>query len=248
MTEIALSVDYRAFVEMLKERVRTAQIRASLSVNRDLVFLYWSIGKDILTRQEKLGWGAKVVDQLARDLRSSFPDMKGLSARNLKYMRSFAEAWSEEEFVQQAAAQIPWFHNVVILQKLKEPDARRFYVEHTRINGWSRAILEFQIEQRRHLCQGRAPSNFERTLPPPQSDLAQQITKDPYCFDFLTLADDAHERELERGLVEHIRDFLVELGVGFAFMGTQVHLGIVTRTPTTRAVPQASSPIAPGKG
>jgi predicted nuclease of restriction endonuclease-like (RecB) superfamily len=188
------------------------------------------------------------VEQFAKDLQRAFPEMKGFSARNLKYMQALADTWPDDEFVQQAVAQIPWFHNVVIPRKLKEPAARRFYVEHTRINGWSRAILEFQIEQRRHLCQGRAPSNFERTPPPPQSDLAQRITKDPYCFDFLTLADDAHERELERGLVEHIRDFLVELGVGFAFMGTQVHLGIVTRTPTMRAAPRASSPIAPGKG
>jgi predicted nuclease of restriction endonuclease-like (RecB) superfamily len=221
-----LSSDYRAFVESLKERVRTAHIRASISVNQELVLLYWRIGKDILARQAEFGWGAKIVDRLAKDLRVAFPEMKGFSARNLKYMRGFAEAWPDEEFVQQAAAQIPWFHNVIILQKVKEPAARRFYLEHTRVNGWSRAVLEVQIEQHRHQRQGQAPNNFDHTLPPPQSDLVRQITKDPYCFDFLTLADDAHERELERGLVAHIRDFLVELGVGFAFMGTQVHLNV----------------------
>ncbi len=226
MSDIVLSADYLSFVEAIKERVRTAQIRASLSVNQELVLLYWRIGKDILSRQERLGWGAKVVVQVAKDLRRAFPEMKGFSGRNLKYMRAFAEAWPDEEFVQQAAAQIPWFHNVVIIQKVKEPEARRFYVESTWVHGWSRSILGLQIEQRQYQRQGQAISNFERTLPSSQSDLAQQITKDPYCFDFLTLAGDAHERDLERGLVEHIRDFLVELGVGFAFMGTQVHLSV----------------------
>ena len=200
MSDIVLSADYLSFVEAIKERVRTAQIRASLSVNQELVLLYWRIGKDILNRQERLGWGAKVVVQVAKDLRRAFPEMKGFSSRNLKYMRAFAEAWPDEEFVQQAAAQIPWFHNVVIIQKVKEPEARRFYVESTWVHGWSRSILGLQIEQRRHQRQGQAISNFERTLPSSQSDLAQQITKDPYCFDFLTLAGDAHERDFGGGM------------------------------------------------
>ncbi|HHH29209.1 MAG TPA: DUF1016 family protein, partial [Polyangiaceae bacterium] len=226
MSDTTLSSEYRAFFEELKERVRAARLRASLSVNKELVLLYWHIGQDILVRQEQLGWGAKVVERLSTDLRRAFPDMKGFSARNLKYMRAFAEAWPDESFVQQAAARIPWFHNVVILQKIKTPEARRFYIEQTYRNGWSRAILQVQIEQLRHLRQGAAPTNFEHTLPPPQSDLARQSLKDPYCFDFMALHDKARERELERGLVEHIRDFLVELGAGFAFMGTQVHLEV----------------------
>jgi len=226
MNELAISHDYQAFLETLKERVRKARMRASLAVNSELVLLYWRIGREILARQEELGWGAKVIDQLAKDLRRAFPEMKGFSARNLKYMRAFAQAWLDEEFVQQAAAQIPWFHNVVILQKVKDPEARAQYVGYARQYGWSRAVLQLQIDQHLHERQGQAPNNFAQTLPPPQSDLAQQITKDPYCFDFLTLADDARERDLERGLVKHIRDFLLELGAGFSFVGTQIPLQV----------------------
>ena len=167
MSNVALSTDYQTFVETLKQRVHEAQLRASLTVNQELVLLYWHIGKDILARQERLGWGAKVVEQLSTDLRRAFPEMKGFSSRNLKYMRTFAKSCQDEAFVQQAAAQIPWLHNVVILQKVKNPEARRFYIEHTRTHGWSRAILQVQIEQRRHERQGVAPTNFERTLPPP---------------------------------------------------------------------------------
>ncbi len=220
------SANYLSFLDALKERVRTAQVRASLAVNSELVLLYWHIGRDILSRQDALGWGAKVIDQISKDLRASFPEMKGFSARNLKYMRAFAEAWPDEQFVQQAAAQIPWFHNVVILQKVKAPEAREYYIQSTSAHGWSRAILSLQIEQRLHERQGQAPNNFKHTLPPAQSDLAQQITKDPYCFDFLSLGTDLKERDLELGLVEHIRDFLLELGAGFSFVGTQVHLDI----------------------
>lgn len=135
--------------------------------------------------------------------------MKGFSARNLKYMRAFAKAWPEEQFVQQAAAQIPWFHNNTILEKVKDDQARRFYIEHAQTHGWSRSILTLQIESQLHVRQDKSVTNFTAKLPPPQSDLAQQITKDPHCFDFLTLQDPAQERDLERGLVEHIRDFLL---------------------------------------
>ena len=226
MSDLPISPDYRAFVSELKTRVRSAQLRASLSVNRELILLYWSIGRDILARQASQGWGSKVVQQLSTDLRRAFPDMKGFSARNLKYMRSFAKAWPDEHFVQQAAAQIPWFHNITILEKVKDDHARRFYIEHTQSHGWSRGILTLQIERQLHLRQGNAVTNFTATLPPPQSDLAQQITKDPYCFDFLTLQNSAQERDLERGLVEHIRDFLLEMGAGFSFVGSQVHLEV----------------------
>ncbi len=226
MSHTELSSEYRAFVETLKKRVREAQLRASLAVNQELVLLYWGIGKEILSRQEELGWGAKVIDRLARDLRRAFPEMRGFSARNLKYMRAVAEAWPDEDFVQQAVAQIPWGHNLRILDKVESLESRRFYVIETLKHGWSRAILQLQIEQGLHQRQGRAHSNFARTLPPPQSDLAQQVTKDPYCFDFLTLRQDALERELEQGLVEHIRDFLLELGVGFSFVGSQVPISV----------------------
>mgnify|MGYP001026524879 CR=1 FL=1 len=212
---------YKTFLSGLKERIRTAQVKAALAVNQELVLLYWQMGQDILQRQKKEGWGGKVVTQLAKDLKREFPDMKGISRTNLLYMRAFAEAYPEKEFVQQLVGQIPWGHNVRLLDKVKNPDERRWYIRQTIINGWSRNVLEIQIESGLYQRQGDAVTNFERTLPQPQSDLAQQLIKDPYNFDFLTLRKGALERELEAGLVSHIRDFLLELGVGFAFLGSQ---------------------------
>jgi predicted nuclease of restriction endonuclease-like (RecB) superfamily len=217
---------YDDFLRDLKERVRAAQVRAALAVNRELVLLYWQIGRDILERQEREGWGAKVIDRLSHDLRREFPEMKGFSARNLKYMRAFAQAWPDEAFVQQVAAQIPWFHNCVLLDKLKDPTARAWYAHAAIAHGWSRAILDLQIESRLHERQGKAVTNFVSTLPAPQSELAQQMLKDPYTFDFLSLHDEAVERDLERGLLLHLKDFMLELGVGFAFLGSQHHLQV----------------------
>jgi predicted nuclease of restriction endonuclease-like (RecB) superfamily len=188
--------------------------------------LYWQIGRDILDRQEREKWGAKVIDRLATDLKRSFPDMKGFSPRNLKYMRAFAEAWPEEPIVQAVLAQITWYHNVAILEKLTTSEDRIWYAKAAIQHGWSRNVLVPQIEAGRMHRQGRAVANFECTLPSPQSDLARDITKDPYNFDFLTLGDDAHERDLERGLLDHLRQFLLELGVGFAFVGSQYRLTI----------------------
>jgi predicted nuclease of restriction endonuclease-like (RecB) superfamily len=217
---------YAQFLADLKSRIRSAQVRASLSVNRELVLLYWQIGRDILYRQERESWGAKVIDRLATDLKRAFPDMKGFSPRNLKYMRAFAEAWPEESIVQGVLAQITWYHNVAILEKLAKSEDRIWYARATVQHGWSRNILVHQIEAQRRNRQGKAVANFDRTLPSPQSDLAQDITKDPYNFDFLTLGDDAHERDMERGLLEHLRQFLLELGVGFAFVGSQYRLTV----------------------
>lgn len=222
----ALPKDYAAFIEGLKERIAAARVRAALSVNRELVQLYWEIGRDILERQQKQGWGAKVVDQMARDLREAFPDMKGLSPRNLLYMRAFAEAWPDGQIVQQLVAQLPWGHNLMLLRCLRDQFAREWYARKTIENGWSRAILEAQIETRLFERQGKAATNFSRTLPEPQSELAGQLLKEPYNFDFLSLHDKAVERDLERGLIAHLRDFMVELGVGFAFVGSQVHLQV----------------------
>jgi predicted nuclease of restriction endonuclease-like (RecB) superfamily len=188
--------------------------------------LYWQIGRDILERQARESWGAKVIDRLAVDLKRAFPDMKGFSPRNLKYMRRFAEVWAEEEFVQQVAAQLPWFHNCVLLDKLSEPGDRDWYARAAIQHGWSRAVLVHQIESGLHRRQGKAITNFDRALPSPQSDLAQEVTKDPYNFDFLTLGKEAHERDLERGLLDHLRQFLLELGVGFAFVGSQYRLTV----------------------
>lgn len=221
-----IPADYAVFLQALKERIRNAQVRAALAVNSALVELYWQIGHEILARQTQLGWGAKVIDQLAKDLRSEFPEMKGFSPRNLKYMRAFAEAYADEQFVQQVVAQIPWGHNVRLLDKVQDPNLREWYARKTIEHGWSRAILEAQIEARLHERQGQAITNFQHTPPAPQSELAQQILKDPYNFDFLSLHDEAIERDLEQGLLKHLEKFVLELGVGFAFVGRQYHLEV----------------------
>lgn len=223
---LIISDDYKNFFESLKSRISTAQVKAALAVNSELVLLYWQIGRDILDRQKTQGWGAKVVDQLSKDLRSAFPQMKGFSTRNLKYMRSLAEQYSDKQFVQQAVAQIPWGHNVRILDYVKSPKEREFYIRKTIENGWSRDVLVWQIESKLFERQGKAVTNFELTLPKPQSDLANQLLKDPYNFDFLTLHDNAVERDLENALIANIQKFLPELGVGFAFVGSQYHLEV----------------------
>lgn len=218
--------NYESLLQDLKLRIRESQLRASVSVNRELVLLYWRIGRDILVRQDRERWGAKVIDRLAKDLKQAFPEMKGFSPRNLKYMRTFAETWPDESIVQQVAAQIPWFHNCVLLDKLNRQEERTWYATAALHHGWSRSVLVHQIETGLHARSGLAITNFERTLPPPQSDLAQQITKDPYAFDFLTLGGDIRERELEQGLLAHLRKFLLELGVGFAFVASQHRLSV----------------------
>ncbi len=213
--------NYDAFLSILKQRIRTAQVRAALAVNQELVLLYWQIGREILQRQQDEGWGTKVIERIAKDLKREFPEIKGFSRTNLLYMRAFASAYPDEQFVQQAAGQIPWFHNCVLLDRVKAPEQRVWYIQQTIENGWSRAILEMQIESRLYERQGSAVTNFGQTLPKPQSDLAQQLIKDPYNFDFLTLGKEAQERDLERALVDRIRDFLLELGAGFSFVGSQ---------------------------
>jgi predicted nuclease of restriction endonuclease-like (RecB) superfamily len=217
---------YQQWLEALKAQIQQAQFRTAVRVNSELILLYWQIGKSILDKQETLGWGAKVVDRLAKDLQKAFPTIKGFSLRNLKYMRAFADAYPDEAIVQQAAAQIPWFHNCILLDKVKDPKARVWYIQQTLKNGWSRNVLAMQIDSGLYKRQGAALTNFEQTLPALQSDLARQLLKDPYSFDFLGLGDEAQEREVEQALLLHIRDFLLELGVGFAFVGSQYHLEI----------------------
>lgn len=218
--------DYAELLAGLKRRIRTARLRAAQAVNRELVLLYWSIGRDILARQRAEGWGTKVIERLAVDLRRAFPEMTGISARNLKYMRAFAEAWPEEEFVQQVVAQLPWGHNTLLLDAVKPPDQRAWYARRAIENGWSRSVLGHQIEGGLFARQGGALTNFSRTLPAEQSELAQQLIKDPYSFDFLSLGPDMLERDLERGLIEHVRSLILELGKGFAFVGSQYPLEI----------------------
>jgi predicted nuclease of restriction endonuclease-like (RecB) superfamily len=226
MTDSLIPPTYDRFLKDLKQRIRTAQVKAALAINQEMVMLYWSIGRDILQRQESEGWGTKVIDRLAKDLKAAFPDMRGFSPRNIRYMRTFALAYPDEQIVQRSAAQLPWRQTMVVLDKLKDQEQRLWYTAQSLENGWSRDILAMQIDSDLYRRQGGAVTNFDRTLPSPQSDLAQQLLKDPYNFDFLSLGKDAQERDLERALVLHIRDFLLELGVGFSFVGSQYPIEI----------------------
>jgi predicted nuclease of restriction endonuclease-like (RecB) superfamily len=218
---------YSEWLSDLKTRITTAQQHATLAVNRELLHLYWHLGRDILERQAREGWGAAIVDQVSHDLRSAFPELKGFSRSNLKYMRAFAEAWPDFAAIgQQAVGQLPWGHNLVLLTKVKEPETRITYAQRAIELGWSRSVLVMHIEQRTLEREGRALTNFEQRLPKPQSDLARESLKDPYHFDFLNVGIEANEREIESALVMHITRFLLELGAGFAFVGRQVHLDV----------------------
>ena len=292
-----LPSSYAPLLADLKARVRAAQVKAALSVNRELILLYWHIGREILRAQKAEGWGTKVVKRLAKDLAAEFPEMGGFSAPNLHRMLAFYDAWAPLEIVPQAVGQLdgsilsqpvtksggaaaqpplapilsqpvikldkveskqgrkgkvqqpvapivvqpvskledappeplvllPWSTNLVLLHKLKDPVVRLWYARKTLEHGWSRAVLAVQIESRLHERSGKAITNFDRTLPPAQSDLAREALKDPYTFDFLSLGEAAQERDLERGLVQHIQQFLVELGAGFAFVGRQVRIEV----------------------
>ena len=223
---IAPPPDYAAWLTELKARIHSAQQRATLAVNRELVQLYWQIGRDILARQNREGWGAKVIDRLAQDLRNAFPDMKGFSPRNFKYMRAFAEAWPDGEFVQEVLAQLPWYHQLALLDKLTTEEDRRWYAAKAIEHNWSRNVLVIQIETHLHVRSGQAVTNFAERLPAPMSDLARESLKDPYRLDFLGLGNEAQERSLEDAIVQHITRFLLELGAGFAFVGRQVHIEV----------------------
>lgn len=220
------SNDYVQLLDKLKERIRTSRLRAALAVNEELILLYWEIGRDILDRQDSAGWGAKIVDRLSADLKHDFPEMTGFSPRNLKYMRALAEAFPNREIVQQVIAQLPWGHAITLVEAVKDRAQRIWYGEQAREHGWSRKVLAFQIGSDLFARQGKAITNFERTLPTPQSDLAQALIKDPYSFDFLGLGPDVLERELERSLLDHLRSLILELGKGFAFVGSQYHLEV----------------------
>ena len=245
-----LPAGYAELLEHIKTRVRAAQVKAALSVNRELIQLYWDIGRLIVERQDREGWGKSIVERLAADIQRDFPGIQGFSPVNVWRMRSFflasrapeanlsqAVTDLKSENLSQAAtdsasqppepiAQIPWGHNQVLLFKLKDGAQRLWYAQQAVLHGWSRAVLTVQIETDLYARQGAAVTNFAATLPAPQSDLAQQTIKDPYIFDFLTLHADAVERDLEQGLIDHVRQFLLELGAGFAFVGQQVHMQV----------------------
>ena len=215
---------YGELIQNLKQEIQQSRIRAHLAVNKEMIMLYWNIGRQILERQELQGWGSKVIENISKDLRKEFPEMKGLSARNLKYMRRFAAEFEDSVIVQQIAAQIPWYHNCVIMDKISSYEERVWYIQKTIENGWSRNVLSLQISSNLYARQGSSINNFHNTLPSPQSDLVNSIIKDPYNLEFLDIKDKFSERELEGKLVDHIRKFLLELGQGFAFIGNQYHI------------------------
>jgi predicted nuclease of restriction endonuclease-like (RecB) superfamily len=217
---------YSEWLADLKIKISTSQQKASLAINRELVLLYWQIGNEILTRQNQQGWGAKVIERLAYDLRTAFPEMRGFSRTNLLYMRQFAETWCDQQIVQQLVGQLPWGHNLVLLDKLQNNEDRIWYVKKTIQNNWSRNVLVMQIESKLIERQGKAINNFELCLPKQQSDLAIECLKDPYRFDFLSLGKEAKEREIENALIKQVTEFLLELGAGFAYVGKQFHLEV----------------------
>jgi predicted nuclease of restriction endonuclease-like (RecB) superfamily len=217
---------YADWLKQLKTDIASARQRAALAVNAELVQLYGRIGREILLRQQAQGWGAKVIDRLALDLKDAFPDMRGWSSSNLKYMRFFAQHCPDGQFGQQVADQLPWFHIVTLLTKLDSAAEREWYAVQSVQQGWSRTTLELNIKNRLQKRQGGAVTNFEARLPATDSALAHDTLKDPYLFDFLGLGDDAHERDIENGLIRHITRFLLELGAGFAFVGRQFRLEV----------------------
>lgn len=218
--------DYASTFVEIKKRIQEAQIKAALAVNQGLIQLYWEIGTSILKKQQEDGWGAKIIEKLANDLKSTFPNMSGFSLTNIKYMVQFAKTYRSSEISQQAVGQLPWGHNILLMQKIDTLEERLWYASQTIENGWSRNVLSTWIDSGLYKRKGKAITNFTRTLPPTQSDLAQQTLKDPYCFDFLTIQENFNERELENGLLDHIQKFLLELGQGFAFVGRQYHLEV----------------------
>lgn len=222
----ALPETYAVTLQEIKGYLQSARIRAVLAANPIQLEAYWHIGNVILARQQEAAWGAKVIDRLAADLQEAFPDMSGLTSRNLLSMKIFAREFPAGEIAKQPVSQLPWGHVIRLLQMVKEPAAREFYIREALAQGWSRNVLELQIKSQLHLRAGKAQHNFTLTMPPADSDMAAQLFKDPYLFDFLGTADPRREAEVERALIDHIQKFLLELGTGFAFVGRQVRLEV----------------------
>ena len=218
---------YIEWLQSLKAKIKSVQLKAVVSANQEIILLYWEFGKELYEKQEELGWGTSVVESLERDLKTEFPNVKGFSRRNLFYMKQFYVFYRIDfEKVQQRVAQIPWGHNVLIISKVLNKEEALFYVAETINNGWSRDILDMQIKSALYARQGKAITNFQNALLKPNSDLARQTLKDPYLFDFLTLKKDADEKSIEEQLTKHITQFLLELGTGFAFLGRQYKLEV----------------------
>lgn len=225
-TAASLPESYAVTLQAIKAHLRSARIRAVLAANPIVIEAYWHTGKIILARQQEAAWGAKVIDRFAADLQEEFPDMGGLSGRNLLSMKLFAEAFPDGPITKQSVSQLPWGQIIRLIQMVKDPSTRDFYIRETLTHGWSRSILELQIQNQLHLRAGKAQNNFDLTMPPADSDMAAQLFKDPYLFDFLGTADPRREAEVEQALVDHIQKFLLELGTGFAFVGRQVRLEV----------------------
>lgn len=221
-----MSDSYLQFIEEIKNEIQRQRLSVVLKANTSMICLYWNVGNAILKKQKEEGWGAKVIDRMSKDVKDAFPDMSGFSPRNIKYMRKFAKCWPDYEIVQRVAAQIPWRSNISLMDKLSDEKSRIWYAQKTIENGWSKTILDMQIESKLMERSGKAVNNFSVALPPPDSDLANQVFKDPYLFDFLGTDIPRWEVEIERKLTEHIQNFLLELGQGFAFVGRQVHLEV----------------------
>ena len=217
-----MSDSYLQFIEKIKDTIQQQRISVVLNANASMICLYWNIGQAILQKQSDEGWGARVIDRIAADIKTSFPEMSGFSPRNIKYMRKFAQCWGDYEIVQRVVAQIPWRTNITLMDKLKTQEERIWYAGKTIENGWSKTILELQIQSRLMERTGKTVNNFPVALPPLDSDMANQIFK----FDFFGTDMPRREVEIEQKLIEHIQSFLLELGQGFAFVGRQVHLEV----------------------
>lgn len=224
--ELALPEDYRQTLEKLKHQVAQAQVQAQRTINTELIQLYWSIGNEILARQKQQGWGSKIIARLAEDLRAEFPQMRGFSPRNLQYMTTFARHWNVDDIAPQPVAQLPWGHIRTLLDKPLSQQAREWYAAAAVEFGWSRSVLLNMIKNNTIERTGAAPSNFPQRLPAPDSELAQQVAKDPYTFEFLGLSGEIAERDVEQALTDRIVETLRELGPGFAFVGRQVHFEV----------------------
>ncbi len=252
MSKIVKSIEYKHWLTELKTKFQQAQIKAAVKVNSTLLEFYWELGSDIVEKQKASTWGSGFLKQLSADLMADFPDVKGFSKRNLERIRRWVLFYIDENLIatqpvsqskigQQAVAildkapphselfQIPWGQNIVIVQKCKSVEEAFFYVDHTIKYGWSRSVLALQIESDLYSREGKAVTNFKEQLPDIDSDLAQQVLKDPYNFEFLTLTKGFREQELEKGLLEHTEKFLLELGAGFAFVGRQYKLEVAEK-------------------
>ena len=221
MMEISI---YKNLLTDIKQRILSAQLKAALSVNAEMIFLYWQIGDSIAQKQKEQGWSSGVIPQLAKDLKIEFPNSKGYSERNLGRMLAFYREYPNESILPQAVAKLPWGHNILLIEKIKDQKIRLWYAEKCIENNWSRDVLDLQIKSNLIQRQGKSINNFESTLPKPLSDLANQTLKDPYIFDFLTLDQDFREKDVEKQLTHHITKFLLELGKGFAFLSHQTQM------------------------